>query len=128
MLLAVLNYLREDLAGNVRKRDAIIGAIIFYHVFYGLRFERHRLVHLEGLPIGALQGDFPRRHGLMATKKIPETQKGDLIMVFQMQTRLLKSTSDGPVRPKSKSDCSSIFIGYIGNAWLQAESLSYIQF
>ncbi|RYQ81141.1 hypothetical protein Ahy_Scaffold1g107150 [Arachis hypogaea] len=61
VLLAVLDDLRKDLAGDVGERDAAVGAIVLDHVLDRLRFQRHRLVHLERLSVRALEGDLPRR-------------------------------------------------------------------
>lgn len=61
VFLAVLDDFSEDLAGNVGERDAAVGAVVLNHVLYSLRLQRHRLVHLERLPVGTLQGDLPRR-------------------------------------------------------------------
>ena len=62
VLFAVLDDLRQDLAGHVRQRDSIVGAIVFNHVLYRLRFQRHHFLHLERLSVRALQRYLPRRH------------------------------------------------------------------
>ncbi|RDX70492.1 hypothetical protein CR513_50258, partial [Mucuna pruriens] len=61
VLFAVLDYLGQDLACDVGKRDAAICAIVLDHMLDRLRFQRHCLVHLERLAVRTLQGDLPRR-------------------------------------------------------------------
>lgn len=57
VLVAVLDDLGEDLGVDVGERDAVVGAVVLDHVADRLRLHRHRLLHLELLPVGALQGD-----------------------------------------------------------------------
>ncbi|XLU26188.1 hypothetical protein S245_062254 [Arachis hypogaea] len=57
VLLAILNHLRKDLAGDVWKRNSTVSAIVFDHVLDRLRFESHCLVNLKRLAIGTFQSD-----------------------------------------------------------------------
>ncbi|GER40845.1 ABC superfamily ATP binding cassette transporter, partial [Striga asiatica] len=53
--LAVLDHLREDLTGDVRERDNVVGALVLNHVLNSLRLDSNRLFHLENLAIRAPQ-------------------------------------------------------------------------
>lgn len=59
VLLAVLDDLGQDLAGDVGKWDPIVRTIVLDHVLYRLRLQGHRLVHLERLAVRAFQCYLP---------------------------------------------------------------------
>lgn len=71
VLLAVLNDLRQDLAGDIGDRDGAIDAVILDNVPDGLGLKSHRLFHLEGLAVGALQDYLIRRH----RRRFPKQQR-----------------------------------------------------
>lgn len=57
VLAAVLDYLGEDLGGDVGERDAGVGALVLDHVADGLGLHGHGLRDLEHLALAAAEGD-----------------------------------------------------------------------
>ena len=60
VLLAVLDNLGEDGAGDVRKRDSVSDAVVFDHVLDRLGLERNGLIDLERFAVGTLEDDLLR--------------------------------------------------------------------